>query len=375
MINPAYKLISTTDDLNECITHLQKQEEVYLDLEFDKNHFTYGFNLCLLQVASKHECFLIDPIGSLDMGPMFRFLEDKSIRKYTYAFGEDLRLLHHLGCMIKNVADLATARTLLNEEHVSLNSLIEDIIGKALPKSQQKSNWSKRPLTEEQLKYAAADVVYLPQISLDILNDLKLANRLQWFEDEVNFLDSTDYSESHHFITVKESEKKYYTKREWMRYIALLEFRENLAKDINRPGYRVLDKKILELLAKEPNQLDKWPNFKMNVHPKIRHRNTKHKIQQLFKELEQEFEALNISKDQPAREQLSKIEKIQRSEQRTEFNRKKENYFQPLKEKIRENYGENIANYLLSNRMVTRYFYEGIEPMPYQKRIFDELGN
>lgn len=166
----SYKLITDMTELEECLEHLSQQKEVYLDLEFDKNHFTYGFNLCLMQIASKEECFLIDPIGSLDMGPMFRLLEDLKIRKYTYAFGEDLRLLHHLGCMIKNVGDLATARTLLNEEHVSLNSLIEDITGKSLPKSQQKSNWSKRPLTEEQLKYAAVDVVYLPQITATILD-------------------------------------------------------------------------------------------------------------------------------------------------------------------------------------------------------------
>jgi len=370
----SYKLITDMTELEECLEHLSQQKEVYLDLEFDKNHFTYGFNLCLMQIASKEECFLIDPIGSLDMEPMYRLLEDVKIRKYTYAFGEDLRLLHHLGCMIKNVGDLATARTLLNEEHVSLNSLIEDITGKSLPKSQQKSNWSKRPLTEEQLKYAAVDVVYLPQITATILEDLKKANRLDWFEDEISYIDTTDYSKSHHFITVKENEKKYYTKREWMRYIALLEFRENLAKEINRPGYRVLDKKILELLAKEPTQIEKWPNFNMNIHPKIKHRNTKHKIQQLFKELEQEFEQFKISENESAREQLSQIEKIQRNEQRSAFNRKKEVYFQPLKEKIKEKYGENLANYLLSNRMVTRYFYEGIEPMPYQKKIFEECG-
>lgn len=374
MIEPNFKLITTTSDLKECLQHLEKQKEVYLDLEFDKNHFTYGFNLCLMQIASKEECFLVDPIGSIDMEPMYRLLEDPKIRKYTYAFGEDLRLLHHLGCMIKNVADLATARTLLNDEHISLNSIIEEITGSALAKSQQKSNWSKRPLTEEQLKYAAADVVYLPQIAASILEDLKNANRLEWFEDEISYLDTTDYSKSHHFITVKENEKKYYTKREWLRYIALLELRENLAKEINRPGYRVLDKKILELLAKEPNQIDKWPNFKMNIHPKVKHRNTKHKIQQLFKELEQELEQLNISENEPAREQLSQMEKIQRNEQRSAFNRKKENYFQPLKEKIKEKYGENLANYLLSNRMVTRYFYEEIQPMPYQQVIFDELS-
>lgn len=367
-----YKLITTKDELNQAINHLSKQDSLYLDLEFDKNHFTYGFNLCLMQIASEDECYLIDPQADLDIESIFPILTDSKIRKYTYAFSEDIRLLHHLGCMIQNTADLATARILLNYNHVSLNNLIEEMTGITFGKSHQKSNWEKRPLTEDQLKYAAVDVVFLPQIAQNTIKELEKAGRLEWFEDEVSYLDSSDYSDSSHFITVKESEKKSYTKREWMRYIALLNFREELAKEINRPGYRVLDKRLLELLAKKPDQISEWPNFKMNIHRQIKNNATKQKIEELFAKLEEQFVTDEISENIPAREQLSKIEKIKRSEQRASFNRKKEEYFQPLKEKIKEKYGENLANYLLSNRMVIRYFYEGIPSLPYQKKIFEE---
>ena len=370
-----YKLITTKDELNQAINHLSKQDSLYLDLEFDKNHFTYGFNLCLMQIASDEKCFLIDPQADLDIEMIFPVLTNPKIRKFTYAFSEDIRLLHHLGCMIKNVADLATARILLNYNHVSLNNLIEEMTGITFGKSHQKSNWEKRPLTEDQLKYAAVDVVFLPQIAQDTIKELEKEGRLGWFEDEISYLDTTDYSKSSHFITVKESDKKYYTKREWLRYLALLEFREDLAKEINRPGYRVIDKKILELLAKKPEQISEWPNFKMNIHRKIKNSETKQNIIDLLASLEERFIAEKIPESAPAREQLSQLEKVNRNKQRASFNRKKSEYFQPLKDKIKSKYGENLANYLLSNRMVIRYFYEGVPPLPYQKKIFEqEMG-
>lgn len=370
----AYTLITSQSDLDECVDYLQHQEAVYLDLEFDKNHFTFGFTLCLMQIASEDKCFLIDPIAGLDLSTIFPILENPKIRIFTYAFSEDIRLLHHIGCMAKNIVDLAIARTILNKPHISLNNLIEEKTGQTLSKSQQKSNWCNRPLTEDQLKYAAADVVYLPQISRDVFNELEEANRMSWLKDEIAYLDAVDYSEEYHFITVKENEKKNYTKREWMRYLALLELREELAKEINRPGYRALDKRLIELLAKSPKKIAQWPDYKMNIHPRLKHRAIKHKIQQLFKELESEFESQNISEDAPAREFLNQTERAKRNAERNEFERKKSEYYLPLKEKIKEKYGENIANYLLSNRLIMKYFYNGLEPMPYQKRIFEELG-
>ena len=220
-----YTYIDTQESLEKCVDLLSSEESIYIDLEFDKNHFTYGFNLCLMQVATKEKCYLIDPTAKLKIETIFPVLENDNIKKVCYAFSEDLRLLHHLGCIPKNVIDLATARILLNYEHISLNRIIEEYRGEKLPKSQQKSNWCKRPLAQEQLKYAAIDVLYLPHLFQQLSAELEENNRWSWMQDEVNYLNQVNYKHEQHFITVKESEKKEYTKREWLRYLTLLEWK------------------------------------------------------------------------------------------------------------------------------------------------------
>ncbi len=368
-----YQLIDSQEKLEASVAHLAQQKHVFIDLEFDKNHYTYGFSLCLMQIASEDQCFLIDPLADLSIQTIFPVLENSAIQKVCYAFGEDLRLLHHIGCMPKNMLDLSTARSLLNLPHVSLNSLIEEITGTTLPKSQQKSNWCFRPLTEDQLKYAAVDVIYLPQLHAQIVADLKQANRWEWMEDEIAYLDGVNYSESYHFITVKESDKKHYTKQAWMRYIALLELREELAKEIDRPGYKIMDKRLVELLARKPQLIEKWPQYNLPIHRKVNNVQTKERIADKLAALAAEFIQQNISAEDPAREPLSPAERERLGAQRAAFSKQKNDYFLPLKEKIKAHYGENLANYLLSSRLMTRYFYGEITPLPYQEKLFSEL--
>jgi len=141
--------IEYIDDQNsfkEAISKLALSDKLYIDLEFDKNHYRYGFNLCLMQVFDGNTCYLIDPLGNLNIESIFPILENPKIEKVCFAFGEDIRLLHHIGCQPKNVLDLAVVRTLLNKPTLSLsNSLVEEL-GLEAQSSQQKSNWFARPL-------------------------------------------------------------------------------------------------------------------------------------------------------------------------------------------------------------------------------------
>lgn len=368
--NLNYQYIETDDALSKVITELSTKQTLYLDFEFDKNHFLYGFNICLIQISDGSTIYIIDPVTIKDVESLFPIFINEKIQKVSFAFGEDLRLLHHLGCIPKNVLDLATTRTLLNLPHTSLNSIIEEMTGEELPKSQQKSNWCERPLREEQLKYAALDVAFLPALKDLLLSAIEKEGRSEWLEQEIEEINTLDFGKNADPNGALEKEKKYFTKREWLRYDELIEFREKEAEKLNRPTYKVLNKKWVEDLAKNPGLINQWPP-KTNIHPKLKTIATKNKIQSILESVEKQIRTEGVSAAEGARSPLSLSEKQRQSKLRSEADTIKTNFYDPIKAEIKKDLGEHIANYLLSNRKTLTIIKDESLLLPYQKEIIN----
>lgn len=365
-----YQYIKTEEALNTVISKLSLKNTVYVDFEFDKNHFLYGFNICLIQISDGKTIYLIDPVRIKNIDNLLTVFSNDEIQKVSFAFGEDLRLLHHLGCIPKNILDLATARTLLNLPHVSLNSIIEEMTGKALPKSQQKSNWCERPLSEEQLKYAALDVEFLPALSNMLMQSIEKEHRTEWIQQEIEALNNLNFGANADPKGALDKEKKFFTKREWLRYEVLMDFREKEAEKLNRPTYKVLNKKWVEDLSKNPGLINQWPP-KTSIHPKLRSANTKEAISSMLENIEQQIRREGISSAEGARSPLSLSEKQRKSKLRTEVDKIKNNFYDPIKNSIKEDYGEHIANYLLSNRKIVNIIKKESHLLPYQQDLIN----
>src|SRR5690554_2430340 len=176
-MRPNIQYINDKEGFEKTVAILSSKEAIYIDLEFDKNHFRYGFNLCLMQIFDGETCYLIDPLPDLSIEPIFPVLEDKNIQIVCFAFNEDMRLLHYLGARPNNILDLAIATRLLNYNTLSLNNtlavFLEDEKYITEKTSQQKSNWFQRPLTDQQKQYAAEDVLYLPNLKLTLLKHIE----------------------------------------------------------------------------------------------------------------------------------------------------------------------------------------------------------
>jgi len=156
------QIITHQEELESITENLSNVSRIAADLEFDKNYYRYGFNLCLVQLFDGENCYLVDPLSDdLNIKSIFPVLEDPEIEIITFAFGEDLRLLHSLGCFPKNIYDIDIATSLLNYEPGSLTKLLDEAIDVDTGKSSQTSNWFQRPLTDQQKKYAAHDVLHL----------------------------------------------------------------------------------------------------------------------------------------------------------------------------------------------------------------------
>lgn len=364
--------ISRNRDLAHCITFLSKTDAIAIDLEFDKNRYRYGFNLCLVQIFADGQCFLIDPLSEqLDIENLFPLLEDPDIEKVTFAFGEDLRLLHSLGCFPQHIFDLKIAASLLNYPPLSLSNLLKEVLDVETEKSSQNSNWYARPLSDRQRKYAADDVRYLLELR-SVLNQEAADREIDsWIREENEKLEQLDYSDVDDSTYIRKKDKNGLSEFEWFRFKQLLEFREELAKRFNRPNYQIIDKNYLKELVTGAATLQEWNSVK-GIFRKVRTHEIRKQISDLLAESAQTALRMELSDERPAIKPLSREEcRIQRQE-RTRINRIKDELFSPIKSRIAEDYGDEAACFMLSNRSITNIIMGNVDSLESYKRALIE---
>lgn len=348
----AIQYISRDEDFESCISKLSSAGEIAIDLEFDKNRYRYGFNLCLVQAYTGQTCFLIDPLSeNIQIEKLFPVLENRDIQKVVFAFGEDLRLLHSIGCFPGNIYDLSIATSLLNYPPASLSNYIADILNLETGKSSQQSNWYRRPLSDKQKEYAAQDVLHLLTMKKIIEKEADKKNITKWICEENEVYHRLNYAGLDDNNFIKDKDKNGFTEFEWFLFKRLMEFREEISKRHNKPSYQMIDKNYISAIAKDPRKLGKWENTR-GIYKKIKNNSTKEKISALLKASIREAHGLNLSETDPAEKKPGKEEINQLRKEREKVNRIKNEYFNPVKDLIGSYYGEAAASFILSNRII-----------------------
>ncbi len=243
--------INANTELLKCVEHLKKQTVISLDLEFDNNHFHYGFKLCLIQIASQERCFVIDPF-EVEIKPLFEVFENPTIQKILHSPGEDLRLLQILGCFCKNIFDTNNACQLLNQPQLSLDKIIYFTLGVVINKQAQNSDWTLRPLTREQIMYASNDVVYLIEVKQKLEKEIQKKQMTAWLKEENEHFDTVIFpKELDPFDTkhLSKDEDKYLTVFEFYLLMEVLKFREQKAMDLDKPAHQVFSRDVAKKLA------------------------------------------------------------------------------------------------------------------------------
>lgn len=180
---PSYLLLDQPGSLAPLLNALDRVDEVALDTEAD-NMYHYKTRVCLLQFLVGSEVFLVDVLApGLKLEPLWKALGRKHLVMHGSDF--DLRLLHDL-CRFHphSLFDTMLAAQLLGRQRIGLASLLEQHFGVALDKDGQKANWSKRPITQKLLNYAALDVWHLPALRDILTRELRKLNRLEWLEQQ-----------------------------------------------------------------------------------------------------------------------------------------------------------------------------------------------
>lgn len=178
--------ICEAEELMSFCERARTSRVIAVDTEFLRER-TYHPKLCLVQVATLNEAAAIDPLAIDDLSPLVSLLEDQSITKVFHACDQDLEVLYDgLSCVPRPVFDTQLAAAFLGHRmQMGLGALVQSYEGIHLDKADGLTDWSKRPLDDEQLRYAEEDVLYLPSIYNKMMEDLIARDRLSWLEPEL----------------------------------------------------------------------------------------------------------------------------------------------------------------------------------------------
>jgi ribonuclease D len=165
-------------------------EPVALDTEFVRER-TYYPRLCLVQAAVGSDIVLLDALAIPDGGALVPVLTDPARAKLVHAARQDIEALLPLtGQPIANVFDTQQAAALLGfSSQAGYAELVRQVLGIELAKGHARTDWARRPLTREQLAYAADDVRYLPALAAELDRRLVAAGRRAWLDEEAAALD------------------------------------------------------------------------------------------------------------------------------------------------------------------------------------------
>ena len=172
------QLIEDSKSLLEAVEKIRASEWAAVDTEADSLHH-YVEKLCLAQISVPEHDFVIDPLAGLDFGPLAEALNAKNLIFHGADF--DIRMVRKVSPFKpERMFDTMIAAQLLGYPRQSLADLVERHAGVVLSKSSQKADWSRRPLTEKMLDYAAKDTHFLKQVSDAMRAELEVLGRLEW---------------------------------------------------------------------------------------------------------------------------------------------------------------------------------------------------
>jgi ribonuclease D len=244
--------IRTAADLELLAQRLRDEAEIAMDTEGDSLHH-YPERLALVQIADRAgHAWLIDPLalGNLDaLGPVFA-----GVRPLVVLHAGDNDLVHlkrRYGFTFGAVSDTSVAARFLGARALGLDVLLREYLGVELPPSRQKDDWSVRPLSEAQERYAVADVQHLLSLKDRLVDALRTRGRLAWVEEECAALAAEP-------APARPTDPEAYARLKGARDLklrelavlrALYDMREQAALAADRPPFKVLADATLVGLA------------------------------------------------------------------------------------------------------------------------------
>ncbi|SFZ82005.1 ribonuclease D [Devosia enhydra] len=248
-------VIRTTGELAEFCRRAAEFDYVTVDTEFLRET-TYWPRLCLLQMATEDEAVLVDPLADgLSLQPFYALLANAEVTKVFHAARQDIEIfVKATGKVPVNIYDTQIAASVCGfGDSISYDNLVRAIVNEEIDKSSRFTDWSHRPLTDKQLRYALADVTHLRDIYKALKDQVERTRRQDWVADELDTLNSIDT----YVVKPEQAWERIKAKLSRPRDLAALkviaEWRERRAQETDQPRSRVLkDEAVVELAMQRP---------------------------------------------------------------------------------------------------------------------------
>ncbi|MEM8794137.1 MAG: ribonuclease D [Pseudomonadota bacterium] len=249
-------IITTTGELRDACARLASSEFVTVDTEFLRET-TYWPKLCLIQAAAPGQFFIIDPLApNIDLQPFFALMANEAVTKVFHAARQDVEIIYNLASIIPApLFDTQDAAMVCGfGDSISYDQLVFRISGNRIDKSSRFTDWTLRPLSEKQLKYAAADVTHLRDVYVSLKANLEEQNRSSWVSEEMAILTSV---ETYHVTPERAWERMKLRVRKPIELAIMRElaaWREAEAQRRDCPRGRIIkDDAIFEISAQQPS--------------------------------------------------------------------------------------------------------------------------
>jgi len=248
--------VDSPEQLKQLCERLQGSPWLALDTEFIRER-TYFPHFCLLQISNGKEAVCVDPIRLADLSPLTDLLFDENIVKVFHAGRQDLEIFHQLWQRLPApLFDTQVAASLLGQgEQVGYGGLVQKVLGIELEKGASRTDWSQRPLEQEQIRYALDDVIHLGEVYLKQRAALEEMERLQWLDDDFNMLTNPATYQIEPESCWKRVKGRQHLKGVQMAVLQqLAAWREHRAIKRDKPRkWMVKDEILLEMARRMPN--------------------------------------------------------------------------------------------------------------------------
>ena len=258
-------LISTTSELAAVCGRLAQHPVITVDTEFLRET-TYYPLLCVVQMASPDEAAVIDALAAgIDLKPFFALMADEKVLKVFHAARQDIEIVwHRAGIVPHPIFDTQVAAMALGYgDSIAYDQLVERVTGHRPDKTHRFTDWSRRPLTSEQMHYALADVTHLRDVFAALDADLKKRGRSDWVSEEMEVLTSPRTYDFHPERAWERLKTRVRKPKELAVLIEVAAWREQEAQSRDVPRGRVLkDDVVGDIATHAPTSLEKLANLR-----------------------------------------------------------------------------------------------------------------
>jgi len=247
------RIVTSSQDLTSACQRLSDSDFVAVDTEFMREQ-TFWPQLCLIQIASPDEALIIDPMApGLDLGAFWGLMANERIAKVFHAARQDIEIVFaKTGLVPHPVFDTQIAAMVCGfGESISYVNLVKKVTGIDLDKSSRFTDWSRRPLSDNQLSYALADVTHLRDVYRHLKAELEGASRADWLNEEMGVLTDPKTYEQHPEEAWQRLKLRVKSRKSLAVLMELAAWRERLAQSQDVPRARILRDEALYDIANQ----------------------------------------------------------------------------------------------------------------------------